>query len=232
MRVVRILLVLVVVLFFGNSSAQNTDRYWVFGDSAGIDWSTNPPSKFTTQVKQWRSSASIGNVNGLVAYSIRSDNFVPVNGKVWNRFHRQMQNGNYIYGGGWYHERLFLPAPGSDSLLYLLSCGVTISGPYGLYYSLIDLKANNDSGAVIQKNVPLNSYPAFDALMAVQHGNGRDWWVFFRRASLSTSASNTFYKYLITPTGIAGPDTQSIGAITYINSYRYFFQTTEVNWVV
>ena len=171
----------ITICLIGASDAlsQYNNNYWVFGDSAGVDWSTNPPSLFTSQVKQWRSSASIGNNNGLVAYSIRSDNFVPVNGKIWNRFHRQMQNGNYVYGGGWYHERMFLPVPGSDSLLYLISCCVTSSCPFGLYYTLIDLKANNDSGAVIQKNVPLNSYPAFDALMAVQHGNGRDWWVFF-----------------------------------------------------
>jgi hypothetical protein len=85
------------------------------------------------------------------------------------------------------------------------------------------MSLSNGLGSITQKNIQLLNFNADDGLTAVKHGNGRDWWVFFRKASLSTSASNTFYKYLITPSGIAGPDTQSIGAITYINSYQYFF---------
>ena len=220
-------LFLLMVLLPGRLLAQYNNNFWVFGDSAGIDWSTNPPTLFTSQVKQWRSSASIGNNTGLVAYSIRSDNFVPVNGKVWNRFHRQMQNGNYIFGGGWYHERLFLPFPGSDSLLYLISCGVTVSGPFGLYYTLIDLKANNDSGVVIQKNVPLNSYPAFDGLMAVQHGNGRDWWVLFQMwdgANFSGSYNDIFV-YLVDSNGITLHSQQNIGASHTTNGGHLVFNS-------
>ncbi|MBP7166435.1 MAG: T9SS type A sorting domain-containing protein [Bacteroidia bacterium] len=127
-----------------------------------------------------------------------------MNGKVWNKYHQQMQNGNFIYGGGWYHERVFLPVPGSDSLLYLFSCCVTLSCPFGLYYTLIDLSANSDSGAIIQKNVPINNSPAFDGLMAIQHGNGRDWWLLYQRwdGSSGNVSYNDFFVYLVDSMGV------------------------------
>ena len=225
----RSLILIGVILWLSSlkSYCQYNNNFWVFGDSAGIDWSTNPPSTFTSKVKQWRGSASIGNNSSLVAYSIRSDNNVPVNGKIWNKYHQEMLNGNYVYGGGWYHERLFLPVPGSDSLLYLISCCVTSSCPYGLYYTLIDLSANNDSGAVIQKNVPLNPYPAFDALMAVQHGNGRDWWVFSQKWDGTGNATNNeFYVYLVSSSGITLHSHQYIGATHITGGGHLCFNTT------
>ena len=193
--------------------AQYNNNFWVFGDSCGVDFSNSMPTNFISSSKYLRGSSSIGDTNGLVAYSILNDNFIPVNGKVWNKYHQQMQNGNFIYGGGWYHERLFLPVPNSDSLLYLFSCCVTSSCPFGLYYTLIDLTANNDSGTIIQKNVPLNNAPAFDALMAVQHGNGRDWWLLYQRwdGSNGVPSYNNFYVYLIDSSGISLNSEQFVG---------------------
>ena len=221
-------LILVLLLLPLAGWAQYNNNYWVFGDSAGVDWSTNPPTTFKSQVNMWRGSASIGDNNGLVAYSILYNFVWPDNGKVWNRYQQEMQNGNYIYGGGWYHERLFLPVPGSDSLLYLISCCVTSSCPYGLYYTLIDLKANNDSGAVIQKNVPLNSYPAFDALMAVQHGNGRDWWVISQKwdGGSFNIPNNEFNLYLVTSNGIFLHSQQYVGSSHVTNAGHLCFNNS------
>ncbi|MBK9319933.1 MAG: hypothetical protein IPM91_14815 [Bacteroidetes bacterium] len=67
---------------------------------------------------------------------------------------------------------------------------------------MIDLSANSDSGAIIQKNAPVNNYPAFDALMAVQHGNGKDWWLLYQRwdGSNGVPSYNNFYVYLVDST--------------------------------
>ncbi|MBK7965940.1 MAG: hypothetical protein IPK10_12090 [Bacteroidetes bacterium] len=62
-----------------------------------------------------------------------------------------MLNGDFLYGTGWYHDRLILTDPSNDSMLYIFTAGVTQSGPFGLYYSTANYKANNDSGIVIQK---------------------------------------------------------------------------------
>ncbi|MBK7681142.1 MAG: hypothetical protein IPJ26_01035 [Bacteroidetes bacterium] len=109
------------------------------------------------------------------------NNIFPLNNVLVNKYDSVISNGSGLYGGGWYHDRLIIPNPDNDSMLFIFSAGVTASGPYGLYYSTANYKANNDSGIVIQKNVMLNNLPAFDALMAVRHGNGRDWWLIFQR---------------------------------------------------
>jgi hypothetical protein len=197
---------------------------WCFGDSAGINFNTSPPTTFITSVKSRGSCASISDSLGqLMIYSYTRATVIGNTTKVYNKTHSLMNNGDNIVGQGWYYENILIPSPSNLSEYYLFSIGVTNSGLQGLYYSTIDMSLSNGLGSVTQKNIQLLNFNADDGLTAVKHGNGRDWWVFFRKASLSTSASNTFYKYLITPTGIAGPDTQSIGAITYINSYQYFF---------
>ncbi len=221
----KLWIIVLLLLKVTDGSSQYNNNYWVFGDSAGIDWSGSSPNMFSSQVKHLSGSTSIGNANGLLAYAILKETLVPVNTWVWNKHHKQMQNANYINAGGWYHDQLFLPAPGSDSLLYLISCCVTSACPYGLYYTLIDLSANNDSGAVIQKNVPLNSYPAFDGLMAVQHGNGRDWWILFQRwdgGSFNTP-NNDFYIYLLDSNGVTFHSNQSIGASHRTNAGELCF---------
>ncbi|MBK9639501.1 MAG: T9SS type A sorting domain-containing protein [Bacteroidetes bacterium] len=209
----RTLLLFFFLSGFGKMEAQYNNNFWVFGDSCGIEFNNGSLNNFRSSMKILRGSASISNAIGLSAYSSRSDFFITLNSKVWNKYHQQMQNGDYIYGSGWYHERLFLPVPGSDSLLYLFSCCVTSSCPFGLYYTLIDLTANNDSGAIVQKNVPLNSAPAFDGLMAVQHGNGRDWWLLYQRWSGSnfTTGYNNFFVYLIDSSGINLYSEQFVG---------------------
>ncbi len=184
--------------------AQYNNNFWVFGDSCGIEFNNGALINFRSSMKMIRGSASISNNTGLLAYSSRADFFTSGTGKIWNKFHKQMLNGDQIYGPGWYHERLFLPVPDSDSLLYLFSCCVTSSCPFGLYYTLIDLSANSDSGAIIQKNVPINNYPAFDGLMAVQHGNGRDWWLLYQRwdGSNGNIGYNDFFIYLVDSGGV------------------------------
>jgi hypothetical protein len=207
------MLLMTAVVGGGKVFAQFTNNFWVFGDSSGIEFNNGSTSNFKSSMKMLRGSASISNTLGLMAYSSRSDFFIPVNGKVWNKYHQHMQNGDLIYGSGWYHERLFLPVPGSDSLLYLFSCCVTSSCPFGLFYTLIDLSANSDSGAIIQKNAPVNNYPAFDALMAVQHGNGKDWWLLYQRwdGSNGVPSYNNFYVYLVDSSGISLNSEQFVG---------------------
>jgi hypothetical protein len=51
-------------------------------------------------------------------------------------------------------------------------------------------------------------------LTAVKHGNGRDWWVIFRKWNNSPSApNNEFHRYLVTPAGVSNYTVQNIGAI-------------------
>ncbi|MBL0054008.1 MAG: hypothetical protein IPP29_22215 [Bacteroidetes bacterium] len=63
--------------------------------------------------------------------------------------------------------------------------------------------------------------PANDGLAAVQHGNGRDWWLIFK--DNDGVADNTFYKYLVDTSGVALADTQNIGSYANTNTIRLKF---------
>ncbi|MBK9638251.1 MAG: T9SS type A sorting domain-containing protein [Bacteroidetes bacterium] len=212
------LFMLVFSLFSLNTNclAQFNNKVWAFGDSAGVSWanSSSLPINFISNLNCRNGTASISDSNGLICYAGLFNNTLPINVCIWNKYNTLMQNGDYNYGGVWYHVNLFIPDPGNDSILYMFGIGVTQSNPYGFYYSTINYKANNDSGIVIQKNVQLNNFPAFDALMAVQHGNGRDWWLIFQRwyAPNGLTPTNDFFIYSITPSGISQANVQSIGS--------------------
>ena len=171
-RKVRSICIVVLLLFLksGLGTAQYNGNYWCFGDSAFIDWSTPQNPVIGSAAFYYRNGCStIGDSIGLIAYAGRLDNILPNNCCVWNKSHQIINGSDHIFGAAWYHSSLFIPDPGNDSIIYLFTSGVT-NNPYGFYYSTINYKANNDSGAVIQKNVQLNNFPAFDALMAVRHG--------------------------------------------------------------
>lgn len=215
------------LLLISNANAQYSNN-WCFGDSAGINFNNTPPTTFTSAVKSRGSCASISDSLGNLLFYYSYDPTAiltgqnPFNGgEVYTSTHQLMQNGDLLVSGAWYNEGLIIPKPLDPNKYILFNIGVT--GNFGLYYSEIDLSLNGGSGAVTQKNVQLLSNKANDGLTAVKHGNGRDWWVFFRESTTSSNANNVFYKYLVSPQGISGPYTQSIGTLTSINSYRYFF---------
>jgi Secretion system C-terminal sorting domain len=109
---------------------------------------------------------------------------------------------------------LFLPMPANARYYYLFHMAEdTLNGarPGTLYYSIIDIEGNSDSGAVVSKNVPY--YKGIfreGGLTACKHGNGRDWWV------IVGDEHNTYYKFLLTPYGISDTLIQTIGP-TYYN---------------
>ncbi|MBK8873981.1 MAG: T9SS type A sorting domain-containing protein [Bacteroidetes bacterium] len=159
------------------------------------------------------SSCSISDTSGnLLFYASGSDPLqLSINEtvKVRNALDQIMQNGDSIVGMIWYQELLITDLPASSNLFYLFSVGVSVSD--GLYYSIVDMNANGGQGAVIQKNIQLESFKCTDGLTAVKHGNGRDWWIIFRRWD---TVNNEYYKYLVTPAGISNVSIDHVGSLT------------------
>ena len=193
--------------------AQKRGAVWCFGDSALIDFSdTANIITGNSIVKSRGSCVSISDTSGqLLAYAFTRAGVAGNTTRIYNFNHLKVQGGDSIVGEGWYHELVIIPFPNFNSLYYLFSIGVTGSSQSGLYYSVIDMSANAGLGAVIQKNVQLQSFKCSDGLAAIKHGNGRDWWIFFRRWDI---VNNTFYKYLITPNTVSTIFTQNIGTST------------------
>ncbi|MEI2757816.1 MAG: hypothetical protein V9G42_00130, partial [Bacteroidia bacterium] len=197
--------------------SQNKNSVWCFGDSAGIDFNIpSNPVPIATGLRTRGSCVSIADVSGnLLFYANTRAASGTYSTLVYDSQNSLMSNGDAIAGEGWYNELIIVPNPINDSTYYLFSLGVTSF--YGIYYSIIDMKLNNGLGDVTVKNVQLQSFPMVDCLNAVKHGNGRDWWVIFRRDP-QFNPSNEFLTYLITPSGISNYTQQNVGGPIYSNN--------------
>ncbi len=206
---------LIALFFFQEGDAQKyRGDIWCFGDSAGINWNLPLNPSFFKSINKGRSgTVSISDSTGnLILYGGYNKAQNKKRVQLYNKFHMPILNSDTLFADDFYHTITLTPYPGNDSLLYLFSIGVVGIIPYGLHYSVVNYKANNDSGVVIQKNIQLNNEPAFDGLTAVRHGNGRDWWLIFQKwDNVSFTPSNSFYIYKIDQSGIVLDSVQNIG---------------------
>ena len=202
--------------------AQYSNKVWCFGDSAGVIW-TNPVSYFTISEAYLTASVSIADFNDSLLFYGSSTNATASNsslttrGKLISRNHVKMLNGDSLICVGWYHDIHIVPKSVIDSTFYVFVAGV--SGPYyGLYYNVVDLKLQNGLGEVIQKNVLIDPAPLMDALMAVKHGNGKDWWLITRHwDNINQTYNNEFYVYLVDSIGITPLPVQNVGTMRSSN---------------
>jgi len=147
---------------------------------------------------------------------------------ILNTDHQIMENGDGLNPGNvndtWcaaergypiMQGSLNLPIPNSDNkyCMFHLSAQKTSADLKifcnKLYFTEINMAANNGRGKVTDKNhLLLEDTLCYGQLTAVRHGNGRDWWII-----MPESSSNRYYKFLLTPQGISGPFTQSLGKV-------------------
>ncbi|MDQ3051938.1 MAG: T9SS type A sorting domain-containing protein [Bacteroidota bacterium] len=201
--------------------AQNRNSVWIFGDSTGINFSNiNSPIPIFSAMDSRGSSCSISDTAGsLLFYASGSDplqSLVNETVKVRNNLNQIIANGDSIIGRIWYQELTITDNPTTYKQFYLFSIGVTSSD--GFYYSVIDMNANGGLGSVTQKNIQLETFKVVDGMIAIKHGNGRDWWVLLRNADIY---SNNHYVYLITQGSVSSPIIQAVGSDNNTNSGRY-----------
>lgn len=224
----KIAAIFFLAISFLTINAQNRNNIWCFGDSAGIDFS-NPQNPVTihSAVNSRGSCVSIADANSnLLFYAYTRASVLGNTTYVKDKNNNIMLNGTNIVGEGWYNELVIIPIPDDTLQYYLFTIGVTGSSSSGLYYSTIDMSYNNGLGKVTSNNNQLLPDPANDGLTAVKHGNGRDWWLIHRKCGLCSGGGghdNTFYKYLITPSGIQGPFIQNIGTVLSTGTHKYIF---------
>jgi hypothetical protein len=115
---------------------------------------------------------------------------------------------------------VIVPYPNQPKKFFLFHQGS--GNPDGIFYSLIDMNLNNDSGKVIVKNIQLQNFIPFSCTTTMKHGNGRDWWVIFKPTGYQ-NPNNSYYEYLISPTGIHGPYIYSLGIISTTDAGQFNF---------
>ncbi len=202
----RVLLLSAFFLFAGSYlattlNAQNRNALWCFGDSAGLNFTdTSNVTTFSTGLDTRGTCVSICDLNGnLLFYAGTRAGFGVTSTVVYNRNNELMENGDSIIGEGWYNELQIIPFPEDSMKYYLFS--VSVAGNNGVFYSIVDLNENGGEGKIIQKNILLGSYYAYDAMASYKNGNGRDWWVITKVFS-NLSATNLWHVYSVTPNGI------------------------------
>ncbi|MGR6088574.1 MAG: T9SS type A sorting domain-containing protein [Arcticibacter sp.] len=205
-------------LIFSGASlySQNRTINWAFGDSAALNFSQGFPVPDTNFVlSSSESCTSISDTSGNLLFYVGSPDVIFGNTwihRIWNRNHLILMNGDSIKGNASITQgTLILPFPDNNSLFYVFSISRTLTGNNYLYYSIVDMTLDNGVGAVSIKNQQLNTngFTVTEKLNAVKHGNGRDWWLVTHQEQ-----STNFLSFLISPSGIFGPFTQSIG--TYL----------------
>lgn len=193
---------------------QNFNNTWVFGDSVGLSFSSGSPVVLTQPVlSSHESSSSISDSSGnLLFYIGASTNFGTQQAwmhKVWNQNNQVMPNGDSLMGNtSMTQGALIIPDIITQNHFYIFHIGVLSGVGRYLYYSIVDMAANGGSGDIILKNLPLtilNNNSVIEKMIAVRHGNGRDWWLIVH------DFDTTFYSFLISPAGISAPISQSIG---------------------
>jgi hypothetical protein len=216
MKLFRISFLIIVLSFTAcEVQAQFKNNVWCFGDSAGMKFDQGTVQLFNSSTLTTGGSCTISDSSGNLIFYANTDYYqMWIQGSnrlgvVWDRNHNLMQNGDTLVGGLTFQEQVIVPWPDSPELFYIFTAGIFT--PYGFWYSVVDMSQNGGLGAVVQKNVQLTTYQASDCVASIKHGNGRDWWVFFRRWD---TVNDEYYRYLVSPSGITGPFIQNIGTIT------------------
>jgi len=211
------------VIFCCMAFSQNQNINWVFGDSAGLNFSGVEPTFFKTSIGTYEACSSISDESGQLLFYTNGET-------VWNRNHEIMSNGDSLsiggIGGGIHSSitqgTIIIKKPNSTSLYYLIlmfyihtPLGVDSSG---LCYSTIDMDLNAGLGGLVEKNIPFFQCSYREKMQAVRHANGRDWWLVTQINVLGDTII-PFIKFLITPEGIGTPIQQVIGPGSLIPGY-------------
>ena len=223
MRAVRFLLVMFLLIAVGNIFAQNTDRFWVFGDSAAINFfDVSNPTPSWSVLRSRGSSASICDSLGNLLFYASTPRVPPwpytaytKEGYIINKDQQLMQNGDKLVGDTWYQEMIIVSEPNNSNGYYLF-CAGELAPDVGLFYTKIDLSYNSGLGKVTQKNIQVNTDSIADGITAVRHGNGRDWWVIARNWKLQLT--DDIMVFLVDPSG----HTRQLKKMSSNDSLKFF----------
>ena len=197
------------LLFFTiNIFSQKEANFWYFGENAGLDFSTNPPTALTNgQLNTTEGCSSFSSPSGELLFY--SDGI-----KVFNKNHTLM-----TYSDGSLADNLqgnpsstqsgmIIPKPGSTTIYYLFTVGTDFVGDTGtpnpgFNYYTIDFSSNT-LGEITEGpiNLAINPNTNIDLssswsekVTAVKGNNCNVYWIL-------SFVNDTFYSYKITENGV------------------------------
>lgn len=179
---------------------QGEANIWYFGNRAGLDFNTNPPTPLTNgALLTSEGCASISNKNGQLLFY--TDGIT-----VWTKNHTPMPNGNAALLGNpsSTQSAIIVPKPGTYNITtrsYDNYYVVTVDyngGASGVRFSEINMTLNGGLGDVILagRNTHLYGTTTTERICVARHSNGCDFWVVGRNVG-----EINFRSYLISNSG-------------------------------
>ncbi|WP_317897649.1 T9SS type A sorting domain-containing protein [Aurantibacillus circumpalustris] len=192
-------------LFVCLAFSQNETNKWYFGNHAGLDFMTSPPTILT--------NGAINTIEGCASMSDTSGNlmFYTDGITVYNKMHIAMANGTGLTGNSSSSQSAIIAKqPGNSTVYYVF----TQSGPPGAgsAFSIVDMSLAAGMGSVTVKNTTLSAI-CTEKLTSVKHCNGSDIWVIIHDWN-----SADFKSFLLSSTGVnTTPVISTIGTTHSIN---------------
>ncbi|MES2618184.1 MAG: gliding motility-associated C-terminal domain-containing protein [Bacteroidota bacterium] len=193
-KFITIIFILLFAVFRVN--AQNEYNIWYFGDHAGLNFNTQPPSPLTnSNLKSWESASSICDKNGNLLFYTNGDS-------IYNKNHQLLKNWEptlpYATRMSAILGSMIVPVPGSQKLYYIIM-GHAIENngkDTMLRYWTIDMNGDGGLGEVIEKEKPLLRRPN-EAFALTLHANKKDFWVvnispFFKQLNAIRTVNGQF----------------------------------------
>lgn len=173
--------------------AQKEALIWYFGNNAGLDFTTVPPSvRFDGAMNTMEGCASICNSSGRLLFYTNGE-------VVWNARHEIMRDGGDLFGDvSATQSAIILPIPNDNNTYYIFTVD-NEAQPRGLRAHIVDMDGEDGLGAVVQRNEPITTPTrVVEKLAVVRHTNRTDYWLIVHGWD-----NNEFYSFLITPTEIS-----------------------------
>ena len=200
---IRYIILLFIILFCVlHVVAQKQNNIWYFGNKAGLDFNSNPPTGIQSPLTTVEGTASICDPAGNLLFYTNGET-------VWDRNHDIMPNGNSLLGGeSSTQAALILPLPNSCTK-YCIFVTEDHFTDGGLSYSVVDMCLNDGLGDIISgsKSIILADQTA-EKITAIPHSNGSDIWIISHKLN-----SRDFLAYLLTPSGVSiNPVISTVGS--------------------
>jgi hypothetical protein len=176
------LLVSCALLLCATCWGQGEYNIWTFGYGAGLDFNTDPPTPFTSELSSIESCGAICDAQGqLLFYTNGGASIGEVYyGGVWNANHDLMPNGSLnssVLCQSSFFGPMIIPDPGNPDEYYIfhMDCSEhTYEG--GLRYHKVDMTLEGGLGDVTEKDVFVHG-PVNEGIVCIQHPNALDYWL-------------------------------------------------------
>jgi gliding motility-associated-like protein len=189
----------------GKLSNAQRSNVWYFGEYAGLNFNTTPPTSLTDgKLNTFEGCTSISDYNGQILFYTDGTT-------VYNRLHQIMPNGTGLNGGpSSTCSAIVIPKPGSSTIYYLFTAepiNATLVTSYN--FSVVDMQLDGGLGDITsEKNVLLYT-GSTERLTAVKQANGIDYWIVTKGFG-----NNRFSVYKVGCQGIdMNPVVSNVGAV-------------------